>query len=980
MNQTMPEPLDPAKTLPLDVPERMFAARYRLTKAIGRGGMGIVWRAEDTKLLRTVALKFLPELVVLDREAMADLAAETRRCLELTHPHIVRVYDLVEERDQAAISMEFVDGASLTDRKLGQPGRCFTPETLAPWIAQLCSALDYAHKKVRIVHRDLKPLNILVNSEGDLKIVDFGIARRLHDSHTRLSNRLRSTAASLAYAGPQQLLGEPPVETDDIYSLGATLYELLTGKAPFYVGDISAQVREVVPPKMSARRAELGIEGRGAIPAAWEETIAACLAKKASGRPQSAGEVAARLGLAPPGMTTRDHMPSPPADTTGKSRRRRITVWAGLGATAVLAALAVFFWQQPTAPENTAGRTGATPATPNPAPAREFFVVVDPPDTGARAWLGPRSDLTVPDDGRLAISDLPDGEHELVVQAAGYQPFTTRITVRDGQGSVDAKLTAVYGRAEITARPGTAVSAVDARGRRHTVGTVPPGGVLRTDQTLPAGTYTFQLTHPDCGDAPPAEAALAVGRVARIAPAQTPLPGELRVFSVPTGADVLVNGAKVGVTPTTLPAQLSEKPLTVEVFLAGYRRIRQTVTLRPKETQTINAGTLTSESGGIELRLGDTPFRLPTAMVRVDGHEVTLAQGRIEGLEAGVHAVEITHRNYELWKQNVTVRDGQAVRTPVKLTPKPGVLTLAVTGPAVYTLTANGKAVPVKNNRATLPAEAELALEISAAGFRTDRRTLTLTAGRPQNLTLTLEKIAVAEKGRPWTIPELGLTLMPIAPGSFAMGSEDGDDNERPVTQVTFKQAFWLGRTEVTQGEWRALMGDTDRSNFKGDNLPLQNVTWDEAMEFCRTLTERERQADRLPADHIYALPTEAQWEYACRAGTTGAFSGRIADMAWHEANSGKAPHPVATRQANAWGLYDMHGNVWEWCADWYVKKPRGGAVVDPKGPASGATRVRRGGSWVINAEYLRSSIRGLAEPDYRNYNLGFRVAQVPTR
>ena len=210
------------------------------------------------------------------------------------------------------------------------------------------------------------------------------------------------------------------------------------------------------------------------------------------------------------------------------------------------------------------------------------------------------------------------------------------------------------------------------------------------------------------------------------------------------------------------------------------------------------------------------------------------------------------------------------------------------------------------------------------------------------------------------------------------MGSENGEENEQPVTQVILKQPFWLGKTEVTQREWQALMGNVDRSRFKGDNLPVQNVTWNEAMEFCRKLTARERQADRLPAGYVYSLPTEAQWEYACRAGTTGDFAGNLADMAWHEANSGNAPHPVATKQANAWGLHDMHGNVWEWCADAYTKTPGSAAKAAKKGQASGGTRVRRGGSWVVKERFLRSSVRGYSEPDYLHFNIGFRVALVP--
>jgi hypothetical protein len=173
---------------------------------------------------------------------------------------------------------------------------------------------------------------------------------------------------------------------------------------------------------------------------------------------------------------------------------------------------------------------------------------------------------------------------------------------------------------------------------------------------------------------------------------------------VPTGAEVLVNGTRAGLTPATLPAQPSEQPLAIEVFLPGYRRFKQTATLRPTETRTVDTGTLLPESGGIELRHGNGAFRLPGAVIRVDGRAEPLTEGRLTNLEVGGRAIEITHRDYEPWRKTVTVRDAALVPTPVQLSPKPCLLSLKVTGPAAYTLTANGAIVPVKNGRATLPA------------------------------------------------------------------------------------------------------------------------------------------------------------------------------------------------------------------------------------------------------------------------------------
>jgi formylglycine-generating enzyme required for sulfatase activity len=193
------------------------------------------------------------------------------------------------------------------------------------------------------------------------------------------------------------------------------------------------------------------------------------------------------------------------------------------------------------------------------------------------------------------------------------------------------------------------------------------------------------------------------------------------------------------------------------------------------------------------------------------------------------------------------------------------------------------------------------------------------------------------------------------------------------VTRVTLTQPFWLGRTEVTQAQWVAVMG-SNPSEFKGESLPVENMSWDDAMEFCRKLTAQEKQAGRLPAGYAFTLPTEAQWEYACRAGTTGDYAGDPDAMAWYNNNSGGTTHPIGTKQANAWGLADMHGNVFEWCRDWYGNYP-GGAVTDPKGAASGSFRVSRGGSWYFEASFARSAFRNSNSSAYRLYRVGFRPA-----
>jgi formylglycine-generating enzyme required for sulfatase activity len=242
-----------------------------------------------------------------------------------------------------------------------------------------------------------------------------------------------------------------------------------------------------------------------------------------------------------------------------------------------------------------------------------------------------------------------------------------------------------------------------------------------------------------------------------------------------------------------------------------------------------------------------------------------------------------------------------------------------------------------------------------------------------------------AGKNHTITLPNnVALDLVWIPSGTFTMGSppsEGGYSCERPAHRVTISKGFWLGKTLVTQGQYQAVMG-TNPSDFTkvGADAPVDTVSWDDAMEFCRKLTEQERATGRIPEGYAYTLPTEAQWEYACRAGTTGALYGKLNDIAWYYGNSGDSTHPVGQKQPNAFGLYDMIGSVWEWCSDWYGNDYSAGNVTDPAGPDSGLNRVVRGGWWGLTTVYCRSAFRSDYDPSIHFNFIGFRLALAPSR
>jgi formylglycine-generating enzyme required for sulfatase activity len=232
----------------------------------------------------------------------------------------------------------------------------------------------------------------------------------------------------------------------------------------------------------------------------------------------------------------------------------------------------------------------------------------------------------------------------------------------------------------------------------------------------------------------------------------------------------------------------------------------------------------------------------------------------------------------------------------------------------------------------------------------------------------------------------VGLELIAIQPGSFTMGSPASErhrDYDEAQHQVTISQPFWIGKYEVTQGQYQALMGmnPAEPKHGVGADCPVYNVTWNDAVNFCAKLTEIERAAGRLPAGYAYTLPTEAQWEYACRAGTaTTYYWGNSMDgsYCWYSGNSSYTTHPVGTKLPNAWGLYDMSGNVEEWCLDWWYGHLSSG-VTDPMGPSSGSYRVFRGGSWDVDAAFCTSSVRGPGSPSDENSSVrhGFRLVRT---
>ncbi|MEI6751737.1 MAG: SUMF1/EgtB/PvdO family nonheme iron enzyme [Paludibacter sp.] len=348
------------------------------------------------------------------------------------------------------------------------------------------------------------------------------------------------------------------------------------------------------------------------------------------------------------------------------------------------------------------------------------------------------------------------------------------------------------------------------------------------------------------------------------------------------------------------------------------------------------------------------------ATISINGKEYGTTPNTVHKLLIGDYTVKLRKEGYATVSKIATIVEGKSVEVnetlangrPVTISSTPTAATLYIDGnasgntPYTGSLTFGNHTLVIESNGK----KAEKTASITQTGGETS---FMLSFG-PQTFTETIKGVR--------------FDMVAVQGGSFSMGSESGEDCEKPVHSVTLSD-FAIGKTEVTQALWQKVMGNNP-SNWKGDNLPVEQVSWDDIQGFIIQLNQLTGKS--------YRLPTEAEWEYAARGGvssrsTTHAGSNTIADVAWYTENSGSQTHSVAGKQPNELGLYDMTGNVWEWCSDWY------GAYSDrpqtnPTGATNGSLRVFRGGSWYYDAQYCRTAYRNYYTPGNRFNSVGFRL------
>ena len=445
--------------------------------------------------------------------------------------------------------------------------------------------------------------------------------------------------------------------------------------------------------------------------------------------------------------------------------------------------------------------------------------------------------------------------------------------------------------------------------------------------------------------------------------------------STPVGATLYLNGSYVGETPCS--RQLPEGPIRVKLSLARYEDFSTSENIAANREL---AYTLTPTFG--YLTVSSTPANQP---VTIDGEAKGRTPLRDTVLGFGSHQVEVGDVSQVYAEsRSVQVLRGEHGTAEFTLAIREGGLSVSA-----HDSQGNAQVLPVSvDGKSVGQTPHRMKLIVGSHKLKVGAREEQVVIREREVTEINWEVQPIVTQSRGSQIvggsstslhgPLAGMTFVSIPAGSYRMGSPDSehgrDGDEGPVHTVTL-DAFQIMSTEVTQAMWSELMG-TNPSKFKGDNLPVESVSWNDAQDFIRKLNQRD-------ANWNYRLPTEAEWEYACRAGSQSAYhfgnsASQLGQYAWYSGNSDNNTHPVGQKQPSDWGLYDMHGNVWEWCSDWYAQYGSG-SVSNPTGPQSGSSRVFRGGSGTSFASLLRCAYRGNFAPSDTFLNLGFRLVRTAT-
>ena len=931
--------------------------QYELIRELGGGGFGCVYLARDTVAGIEVAVKGLPPLVRLNKEELENVRKNFALVSRLHHPNIAAALHLqkVEKafyddksdaeklrvfKGDTLVVMQYAPGVTLSQWRKQFPDGKVPLDKALEITRQIASALDYAHKE-KILHRDIKPANVMIETVADgsfsARVLDFGLAAEIRSSMSRVSQSITDTSGTRPYMAPEQWLGEEQGKETDQYALAVLFNELVTGKVPFAsvfdTGDPVLMMnvvgnREFNPPSE--------------LPKLIRRALIQALAKKREDRFGSCSEFVDALegGMARSKTASRSEVAR---GLRASSRAFIFTAVATLG----LAVGGVWYWQDAKAKEE-ARIVVEQKADAERKAAEEARRIADEKAKKEKAEAERRQKEEA---ARIAAEKAKAEAEERARKAEEVRLAAEKKAERNAELEVFRLSSKVKSAHELIDLESSEIKEFFAAEIRDFENNRSSGDEAKekSKYVITTNFYTQALS---------SATALKVS-VEKYHECKELLPKIERAKEQAdevNASELLPGGYKTA--QTTQNAALGA--LKQKRFDECKEKIQEAESLFVSlHTDVINA-VLDIAEGHKNNERWEQCKQEADRVIEWDADNAKAKELKNEALRHLVPSLKVI----------VTI-DGEEVRG-AKLNDGQKDYIL----PTIFKLKQGKKYGPYK-----------IVYERGGKSYKGTFDAVTVNWLGLKTLTMALKQYTAPRHGDRKTLTLPGgetMTMIYVAPGSFMMGSptdEDGRDNDETEHHVTLTKGYWLGETEVTQAQWESVMGN-NLSYFKGASRPVEIVSWEDCQEF---IAKVNREARRQLGGEV-RLPTEAEWEYACRAGSRTAYSwgnSLNGDKANCDGNypygtAIKGPYKAATVNVrsyspNAWGFYDMHGNVWEWCQDWYGAYPSG-AVTDPKGQASGDNRVLRGGGWRDVARCCRSVDRIRLRPGFRYFFCGFRL------
>lgn len=981
---------------------------FNVVKCLCAGLIANYYHMQHIRDLRDVTVCIFHERVGEDARLLKRLQSLQKTVKGFEHEGIPKIAECTRINDRTCVFLDPVRGQSLsqyfeTQAQPGQQG--MDPERTMRILAELLGVLGYAHTH-GIDHRDIDSDMVLIQENGSLCILGLGVKAALGTEHFEaivsasvsplISSKTQGRLNSFDVMSPEYQAGIPEDSRVDLFCVGVIGYWLITGRKPDRKNPESpSSLREGVLPKWDNFLLRLLNRDK-------EERFQSCRNALYALRDEDWESESKHVGFV---QRQIDRIPVPKnIIEKGELATRiyRLTLIGIVGVT--LCALAAFFLQVTFTEEMDYRKEVARVVVEGESP--QLVIDLSPPV--AKVEFSDTKTYFITSNGRLELKVVP-GNYKLRVSAPQYVETSESVTItsqsQDAPQRLRLALVPAWVNVQIQTEPGATVSVINAKEEETELGAADEQGNFLLEKKIFSGTY--QLVGRKDGFEPRVlkDLVFETGELATLELPLTPLPTNLSIQTKPSGARIFINDVEVGKSPIMLDALEANEALNVEARLENYRPMLRRIELAPGQDKLLDLGELTPKSAELEVAVSFDDLDDAAAKALLEETEVVLGDLRypygspaLKSLPEGDYAIHLEHSRYVSDVQQLRLRDGDRVQGSFVMSPRPGQVRLILPESVVPEIRLGEELRDWSGGMLSVPANETVQLELRVRNYLTMRRTLRLKPKEILEWEVQPVPIPGPDFGQDWVIPYLGVQLAWIPPGAFTMGSplrEQGRlPNEGEPTEVRLTQGFWGGIHEVTQAGFREIM-DRMPSEFIGAKHPVDQVTWKEAQAFCQALTSLEKAAGRLPEGYVYRLPTEAEWEYAARAGSTTPFHfGEQADTTYgnfrgvyprefETAARGTQTYgtePVGSYQPNAFGLYDMHGNVSEWTLDVYNGRLPGGRLTDPEPRKGGERYTLRGGSWEDFAVRARSAARASAAMSSENNAIGFRIFLAPEK